>query len=166
MSCACGSGNDYENCCEPYIKGIKPAPSAEALMRSRYTAHVEGEIEYLGTSLAPDKRSDFDVEDTRKWATNSKWQGLEIRNVDEVDARASVEFIASYVNEAELVRHHELATFRKEGENWFFVNGSARILKADQEPERFGPIIRANPKVGRNEPCPCGSGKKYKKCCA
>jgi len=31
--------------------------------------------------------------------------------------------------------------------------------------ERQGPIVRETPKVGRNEPCPCGSGKKYKKCC-
>lgn len=27
------------------------------------------------------------------------------------------------------------------------------------------PFVRQNPKIGRNDPCPCGSGKKYKKCC-
>ena len=36
---------------------------------------------------------------------------------------------------------------------------------AEEAPEPRRPVIRG-PKIGRNEPCPCGSGKKYKKCCA
>jgi hypothetical protein len=35
------------------------------------------------------------------------------------------------------------------------------LLKA----ERGEPYVREAPKIGRNDPCPCGSGKKYKKCC-
>jgi len=39
-----------------------------------------------------------------------------------------------------------------------------RSLEAQPEPQRIAPV-RSSPKVGRNDPCPCGSGIKYKKCC-
>ena len=52
--------------------------------------------------------------------------------------------------------HHELAEFRKSGDTWYFFDG-----------KMVGPgqFTRETPKVGRNDPCPCGSGRKFKKCC-
>ena len=46
--------------------------------------------------------------------------------------------------------------FRKEGDEWFYVEGNVYAKQ---------PVRRETPKIGRNDPCPCGSGKKYKKCC-
>jgi SEC-C motif domain protein len=67
----------------------------------------------------------------------------------------TVEFVASYSRNDETVEHHEMAVFRKEGEAWTFVDG--RILNQ--------PFRREQPKISRNALCPCGSGRKYKKCC-
>ena len=72
------------------------------------------------------------------------------------DAEGFVEFKAYYTLGGEDVTHHEVASFRKEDGAWYFVEG---------EPVRQQPFVREEPKVGRNDPCPCGSGKKYKKCC-
>ena len=76
-TCHCGSGKPYAKCCEPYING-EPAPTAEALMRSRYSAYVVGAVDYLGETLHPDHRSDFDRNATAKWASESEWKQLDI----------------------------------------------------------------------------------------
>ncbi|MEW8683176.1 MAG: YchJ family metal-binding protein, partial [Candidatus Thiodiazotropha endolucinida] len=69
---------------------------------------------------------------------------------------ASVEFIATY-KEGGMVRpHHEISRFLKQDGVWYFVDGQLVAPKTEK---------RHQPKVGRNDPCPCGSGKKYKKCC-
>ena len=52
--CHCGSGQSYESCCAPYVTGAEQAPTAEALMRSRYSAYVEHAIDYLGETLHPE----------------------------------------------------------------------------------------------------------------
>ena len=59
--CPCGSGLDYANCCEPCITGVEPATTAVTLMRSRYSAYVKNEIAYLGETLHPQHRTDWDV---------------------------------------------------------------------------------------------------------
>ena len=76
--CPCGSRRDYDECCGPLLAGA-PAPTAEALMRSRYTAFTEGKVDYLKDTLTPEEQADFDPEETRIMATEAKWQGLEIR---------------------------------------------------------------------------------------
>jgi SEC-C motif-containing protein len=67
-----------------------------------------------------------------------------------------VEFIARYVEKGQTVNHHEIAQFRREEGFWYFYDGQAPKPRT---------IKRETPKVGRNAPCPCGSGKKFKKCC-
>jgi SEC-C motif-containing protein len=66
-----------------------------------------------------------------------------------------VEFIAKYAIDGNDFKHHERATFRRIDGDWFYMDGDMVKPK---------PVVRDKPKVGRNEPCPCGSGKKYKKC--
>ena len=127
-------------------------------MRSRYSAHVLGNMDYLSATLAPEARDDFDPIEAEDTAKDSLWQGLEVRAVTDGgadDATGSVEFVARFRLNGELHAHHELASFRREQERWVFVNGQ-------MNPK--GPPRRVV-KVGRNDPCPCGSGKKYKKCC-
>ena len=157
--CPCGSIKGYENCCGPLINGEKNAETAEALMRSRYTAYTRAEIEYLLNTLHPSKKDAYDSESLRKWSEESDWHGLEIIETEkggEEDDTGTVEFIARYTEKGKSSEHHEIADFQKQDGKWFFYDGKA------PRPTTF---VRKTPKTGRNDPCPCKSGKKYKKCC-
>jgi len=157
--CPCGSDLKYSECCEPILKGEQAAETAQQMMRARYSAYATGETDYLLTSLHPDQRESHDSESVLEWAKNADWQGLEIvetQNGEADDSEGDVEFIAHFTHNDNKEAHHELAHFKKEDGVWYYENGE------DVKPKQY---IRSTPKVGRNEPCPCGSGKKYKKCC-
>jgi len=77
-NCPCGSNINYEECCRPIIKGERAAVTAEQLMRSRYSAYVNKELDYILTSLHPDSRSDYDEKSTRAWAESAEWHKFEI----------------------------------------------------------------------------------------
>jgi SEC-C motif-containing protein len=164
MNCPCGSQKEYSNCCEPFITGKEIAPTPEALMRSRYTAYVKVAEPYLKETLAPESRGDYNEGDVREWAKKSEWLGLEILNAK----GNSVEFVAKYRTQGKVLEHHEVSTFRKEGNRWYFVDGESHVHEEGKghehhkEPQK--PVVREEPKVGRNDPCSCGSGKKFKKC--
>jgi len=158
-NCPCGSGQTLETCCGPLIREGKPATTAVALMRSRYTAHVLGEYQYLNTSMYAPERSEDSIEDIKEWSSKLEWKGLDILSTsggNENDTEGEVEFVAHYALSGVPQQLHEHSTFRKEGDRWLYVDGKVR----GHETYR-----REAPKVGRNEPCPCGSGKKFKKCC-
>jgi len=158
--CPCGSHASYDECCRPLIKGERQAATPEQVMRSRFSAYAKGEIGYLFTSLHPAHRADFDEKKTRTWAEHSEWHGLKILDTSgggPEDSEGTVEFLASYTEKGTRIEHHELSTFRKESGAWYFVGGEAVPPKQ---------VVRATPKTGRNDPCPCGSGKKFKRCCA
>lgn len=158
--CPCQSGLNYAACCEPLIKGTSPAANPEALMRARYSAFAMVEMPYLHDTLHPGQRNDYDEAGATTWARESDWAGLEILNVTgnpETDKSGTVEFRAHYRRNNERLEHHELAEFRKTNGIWYFFDG--KMVSPAQ-------VRRDSPKIGRNDPCPCGSGKKYKKCCA
>ena len=155
--CPCGSDQTLDGCCGPIIKGT-PAPTAETLMRARYTAFVLGEIEYLVDTLSLDIRGDFDRIEAENTAGDAKWQGLDVRAVTdggEDDEIGSVEFVARFSLGGQQRVHHEIAEFRREEGRWMCVGGT---MDPKGQPRKVD-------KIGRNAPCPCGSGKKYKKCC-
>ena len=165
MKCACNSQIDFANCCEPYLTGKLQAPTPEALMRSRYTAYVQGVMPYLKDTLAPESRGDYDENNAREWAKKSEWLGLEIVSAE----GNTVEFNARYKTQGKIFEHHEVSKFKKQGERWYFVDGESHVHEDgqghhDHAPQK--PFVREEPKLGRNDPCACGSGKKYKKCCA
>jgi len=154
--CPCGSAIEFEDCCAPYIAGA-PAPSAVALMRSRYSAYALGNKDYLIETLAPECRDEDDEEDVAQ-TSNMKWMGLEVRAFSdggEGDETGSVEFVAKYKIGDKPGIHHERSNFRREDGRWFCLGGE---INPKQEQRRVE-------KVGRNDPCSCGSGKKFKKCC-
>ncbi|MGE3262017.1 MAG: YchJ family protein [Bacteriovoracia bacterium] len=166
MNCPCGSQKDYSQCCEPYITGKENAPTPEALMRSRYTAYVKVAEPYLKETLAPESRGDYNEGEVREWAKKSEWLGLQI-----LSAKGdTVEFIAKYRTQGKVLEHHEVSKFKKKGDRWYFVDGDSHVHEegkghehhAPREPQK--PMVREEPKVGRNDPCSCGSGKKFKKC--
>ncbi|MBI5202432.1 MAG: YchJ family protein [Elusimicrobia bacterium] len=159
--CPCGAARSYETCCGLYIDGGKPAPTAEALMRSRYSAYVKTKMAYLRDTLAPRDRGQFDEAGAKKWATESQWKGLTILATERggtADDEGTVTFVARYLAEGAEREHREQAVFRRDPQTkaWYF--DEARTPKA-------APVVREAPKVGRNDPCSCGSGKKFKKCC-
>jgi len=128
-------------------------------MRSRYTAYATEQIDYILSSHDPDTVKDVDRKSSEEWAKEADWQGLEVLATEAggpEDDNGMVEFVARYRIGDNEYAHHERATFRRVDGEWKFVDGE--MVKAK-------PVVRETPKVGRNEPCPCGSGKKYKKCC-
>ncbi len=144
-TCPCGTKESYERCCAPYHRGEAYPETAEKLMRSRYVAFTRQDWDYLArTQTQPFTRPE----------PNPEWEGLTILAVTEGgehDPTGWVEFQARFRLESRQT-HHERSLFIRRGQRWLYDRG---------EPGR-----RQNPKVGRNEPCPCGSGKKYKRCCA
>ena len=156
--CPCGSGASYAECCEPVITDSAPALTAEALMRSRYTAFVVHAYDHLADSLTEESRKDYDPEGVKSWADTSTWLGLNILATEgggENDETGTVEFVANFEVDGVPQRHHEVAEFQKADGRWLYSDGKIK----------GGEPVRKGPKVGRNDPCPCGSGKKYKKCC-
>lgn len=159
MNCPCGENESYGACCGRYIDGGQQPETALALMRSRYTAFVKGKMEYIRQTHDPKTRANYDFLANEQWAKSSEWLGLEILTADQGqagDVTGTVEFKARFVTEGEEQIHHELSQFRKVGDQWYFSNG--------KDPSRVT-IVREGDKIGRNDPCPCGSEKKYKKCC-
>lgn len=172
MNCPCGSSKDYEQCCGPFLSGKALPETAEQLMRSRYTAYTRANIEYIKNTLAPESRGDFDPKASKEWAEQATWKGLEILSTEKgtsKDKTGVVEFIATYAMDGEGVDHHEVSQFRKDSKGqWYFVEGDSHTHKEGEDHhhhEPIAPIVRDAPKTGRNDPCPCGSGKKNKKCC-
>jgi SEC-C motif-containing protein len=156
-TCPCGSGSDYVACCEPIITGKKNAETPEQLMRARYSAHVKVEIDFLHDSTHPKHREGYDHKGTKVWAENSEWYGLEILDTAQggpKDQEGEVEFIVKLRDKEGRRSHHERGQFKRKGKRWLFTEGT---------------MVKSKPvsvdKVGRNDPCPCGSGLKYKKCC-
>ena len=159
-SCPCGTGRGYSACCGRYIEGETAAPTAEALMRSRYTAYVRAHIDHITETHDPSTRANHDEEQARAWAEGSEWLGLEVLSTEAGgpdDNDGKVEFVARYRNDHGEHEHRERGEFRKHEGAWYFTSG--KVVGPQ-------PVRLASPKVGRNDPCPCGSGKKYKKCCA
>ena len=157
-NCPCGSGKSFTACCDPFLRGEKKPSTAEAMMRSRYCAYTMNNTAYIESTHDPATRDSLDLDSTEEWARDSEWLGLEIVRTEEggpKDEAGIVEFKASYRQEGEDVVHHEESSFVKRDGAWYFHDGHTPSAT----------VVRESPKIGRNDPCPCGSGRKYKKCC-
>ena len=160
MKCPCGSDKEYGKCCEKIIKGEVNAKTPEELMRARYSAYVNSEIDFIFDSVLPEKQEEDNRAAIEEWAAESTWQNLEIikteGGIEEDDVEGKVEFKANYISAGMTNVYHELGDFKKIDGKWYFDEG--KLVKEY-------PSKKIERKVGRNDPCPCGSGKKYKKCC-
>ncbi len=119
--CPCGNTLEFEQCCGQYISGSATAPTAEALMRSRYTAYTLKDEPYVlatwHTSTRPEK-----LELAADTAT--KWIGLEVkRHQQQDDTHAIVEFVAKFKINGRAQRMHEISNFVKEDRKWFYMDG-------------------------------------------
>jgi SEC-C motif domain protein len=159
-ACPCGSGTAYKACCEPAITGKRPAATAEALLRARYTAFNRVDIKFIEGSHAANTRGELDIEGMEQWARSAEWQRLEVIRVERGqagDADGEIEFKAHYRLHNKDCVLHEFAEFVHKQGQWWYVDGRQPDVKQ---------YVRETPKLGRNDPCNCGSGKKFKKCCA
>jgi len=153
--CPCGTGKTFGQCCEPLHQGERRTETAEELMRSRYSAHVARNWEYLHRTFAETAREPFVPEpgdhgrDWTRLVIHAHEAGLK-------PDTAYVDFTAYYKEGEHEHALHEKAEFRKTDGAWLYT----RAVR-----EGPAPVKSASPKVGRNDPCGCGSGKKYKQCC-
>lgn len=150
--CPCGSGLPLIRCCAPIINMTKKAETAEELMRSRYTAYTRNNSSYLlGSWHASTRPSSLDT------TSIPRWLGLTIlatRGGQAGDIKGVVEFEAQYQQGLGRAVLHERSRFVRENGLWYYVDG-------DHESNSRENIK----KTGRNDLCPCGSGRKFKKCC-
>ncbi len=152
--CCCGSELLYKQCCHIYISGEKAAPTAEALMRSRYTAYVLHDSAYLmktwdATKCPPS--IDFSKD-------QAEWQQLEIITTKKggiKDSKGLVEFKAYYFQDGKQHILKEVSRFKKDRGNWYYLDGVVKSIANNSQ----------QPSQALNVPCSCGSGKKFKRCC-
>lgn len=153
-ACPCGSAINFDVCCKPIIEGA-PAQTPEALMRSRYTAYAVGALQHVAATHAEEVRADFNRAEAERLARECEFQKLDIRKVILDGESATMDFVIHFRRDGEDMIQAELATFRREAERWLYAGGDLNT-KVTQ---------RIVTRIGRNDPCLCGSGKKAKKCC-
>lgn len=152
LPCPCGSTLDLAACCGRYHAG-EPAPAAEGLMRSRYAAYALGNLDYIEATSGGPAALAFDRAEAAVLQIGTVWLALEIvatRKGRETDSYGAVSFIARYRHNGAEAALAETSRFRRVDGRWLYW---------DREPAPRA----ASP--GRNDPCPCGSGRKFKKCC-
>ena len=157
MKCPCQSTQAYQNCCEPFHNQTATPTTAEQLMRSRYSAFVLQNIDYIINTTVPAQQALLDRQAISDWAKQTDWAGLQIINhIPKIGKRhAQVEFKAFFNQQLNTPNgqdfHHELSTFVKIGkadsEKWYFLDPTVTMT------------------ISQKSPCICGSGEKFKRCC-
>ncbi|MFT7860355.1 MAG: YchJ family metal-binding protein [Sulfurimonas sp.] len=143
--CICGNEKDFSLCCGAIINGDKAPANPEELMRSRYSAYVKADGEYLVYSAVKENRYKEDITLIEEFSNSVEWLKLDVLDV----TPTTVEFKAYYRDQNGIQVLHEKSNFIQEDGVWKYKDGELYTSK-----------------VERNESCPCGSGKKFKKCCA
>ena len=144
VSCPCHSGISYAECCQIFHQGT-PAPTPEALMRSRYSAFAIENTDYLLATWHPDYRPK-----SLELTPLTRWSALTILTAQSDEVAGRVHFIATFCEEGEWFQLEEKSRFERNDGCWFYLAGETN----------FRPLC-----PGRNDLCPCGSEKKWKKCC-
>lgn len=150
ISCPCHSRRDYSDCCGLYLSNQDIPKTPEALMRSRYTAYSQANILYIQKTMRGQALANFNAEEAQQWARQVQWLDLKIISAPAVaidDHIGFVEFIAAFMERNQRHIIHERSEFHRLDGRWYYTTGYT-------------------PKISRNEACPCGSGKKFKRCCS
>ncbi len=146
--CPCCSGTKFEVCCKPLLEGSSQATTPESLMRSRYTAFVLHNHDYLRHTWLPSFRPLSIQKESRTVWLNLKIIEATPHPTDQ--SRAQVTFIATFIQNNILHKMTEKSNFLKKNGVWFYCDG---INDTQQST------------LNLNTKCPCDSGKKYKRCC-
>lgn len=146
--CCCQSGDAYKDCCKPFHAGRHNPATAEALMRSRYSAYVLHLVDYIVSTTVPAQQCLLNKAEIGQWSRDTHWLGLKVHHHRSVGKRhAQVAFTAYFRDSAgHEQQHQELSAFVNIDEKWYFI-----------DPPVCLPTMK--------QPCLCGSGKKFKLCC-
>ena len=118
--CFCDTGSPFSDCCGLYLEKNQKAPTALALMRSRYSAYATHNADYLLETTYVSERQHYSKAEILKWAKSNTWRQLEILFYTE----NKVEFNAYFVDENQKSQiHHEFSTFKFENGEWFYLDG-------------------------------------------
>lgn len=123
-------------------------------MRSRYTAYTQANMDYIANTMKSPAADHFNASEAKEWAQQVEWNKLEVVRSSISGNKGFVEFLAQFTENGNQQILHERSEFHKINDKWFYVDG-----------ERTPLPVRKLQQVGRNDACPCGSDKKYKKCC-
>lgn len=148
--CPCGSQILYDDCCGQYISSRQTPKTAEALMRSRYSAYTLGNISYIKKTMKGKPLDNFNEASALLWAKSVYWLGLEILDFQTNLDQATVLFIASYVSKSKVHYLKEKSSFQLIENQWFYTDG--QLFELPSKP------------ISLNGFCYCGSGKKFKNC--
>jgi SEC-C motif domain protein len=120
--CPCGSGKTYDQCCGPFHAGREAAPTAEALMRSRFSAYALGDASYLLDTWHPSNRpARLDIDDS------TEWRRLHIVDAERggpADDTGVVEFVARYTHDGNGGSMRERSEFVRDAGRWFYTQGT------------------------------------------
>ena len=150
QACPCKSTKTYQQCCSPFHLGEKTAETCEQLMRSRFSAFVYQKGGYLLETYHADYRGDLTAAQLAEKTVD--WKNLQIIATQSLQETGYVEFKAWFIEHGKLSYHHERSNFVRQNQQWLYCDG---VFYPEQN----------SSKIQRNDPCPCGSGKKFKKCC-
>lgn len=125
LLCPCDSKKYYDQCCGPFVSGNALPPTAEALMRSRYTAYTQANIRYIQETMRGNAAVGFDPEQALEWAQAAKWKRLKVLNgyPHESDKdRYYVEFTAYYIWDGKPQSFTEVSEFQKIADKWYYID--------------------------------------------
>ncbi|MGY3569276.1 YchJ family protein [Vibrio paucivorans] len=163
--CACNSGKNYQDCCQPIHTNHANAATPEQLMRSRYCAHVHGLVDFVVATYHPSCHAEEQRDDIAQ-SIDSDWKGLEVTSVEpgSHSDEGYVTFKAYFTDAGKEYCLEERSRFVRENGLWFYIDGTFPEEQPPQPDVRLQQPV-SSLKIGRNDPCICGSGKKFKKCC-
>ena len=124
MLCPCKSGQAYADCCEPFITRLTLPETPEQLMRSRYTAYSQANIDYIMATMKGTVLKDFDAVSAKQWAESVTWIKLKVIRayVDPaIPESGFVEFKAYYRYKKQMHVMHEFSEFKKVDNQWFYI---------------------------------------------
>lgn len=161
MLCPCCSQQPYDQCCQPIHADTANALLPIQLMRARYCAHVLNNVDFVIDTYHSSCQAQQDAEAIAE-SVDSEWGKLEVLEAPvPSESEGFVEFKAYFVEEGKQYCLYERSRFVKEDGQWRYIDG---VMPEEKIDPRLNQTI-ANTKIGRNDPCLCGSGKKFKKCC-
>lgn len=123
MKCPCGSGKSLISCCAPYLEGKEDPPTPEALMRSRYTAYTQGNLDYIKKTMKGEALKWFNRSDSDKKSKEMEWLKLDVLFSEEDGDKGMVQFIATFSSAGKKHFMHEVSSFEKVYGKWYYTKG-------------------------------------------
>ncbi|OCH77252.1 hypothetical protein A6E14_07970 [Vibrio genomosp. F10] len=155
--CPCGSSLTYAACCEPIHLDHSAAHYPEQLMRARYSAHVLKLVDFVVDTYHPSCLASESKEAITE-SIHCDWCKLDVTSTQygKHSDEGYVSFKAYFNDDTQQYCMQEKSRFIRLNNLWYYIDG---VVEEDPCQKQSAP------KIGRNDPCLCGSGKKYKKCC-